>query len=328
MARVITLPVIPDPVQMWALAEDDIIKAFKEAFFIPLIKEFLPDKVESSILRNSMDDLVNAIMTGRVSFNQGRFSGQFNSILSRELRRLGAEFDKKTSTYVIRESDLPIEIRSMVSVSEARLNRQLRKIDERLREFNPDAIIDKLNLTKIFDHTLYKVDKQFQKNVQKIAVVPQISPEQRFEIAWSWKENLNLYIKDFSDKQTLELRKLIEQSTSEGNRRESLIKDIQGRYGVTKNKAKFLARQETNLMMEAWTRSRYQDVGINEYYWRNVAGSANHPVRESHKALGDRSKKGETFKWTNPPLFGDNGQWCHPKQDYNCRCYAQPVVRL
>lgn len=328
MPRLIELPILPEPVGMWELIEAEIIRVYKKELFLPLIRELLPDQSHSSILRNALDDLIEAIMTGRISFENGRFKGKFNSVTSRELRKLGAEFDRKDSSYVIRSADLPVEVRAMISASEVNLNRQLKRIDRKLTEFVPEDITDKLNLTKLFDRTIYKVNKQFEKNVRGLGVAPQVSAQQRMEIAWSWKENLDIYIRDFTIKQNQDLKDLIEKNAWSGNRRENVIKDIQSRYGVTQGKAKFWARQETNLMMEAWTRGRYQEVGINEYFWRNVQGTEKHPVRVSHKALGDRSRKGETFKWTDPPLFGDNHQWCHPKQDYNCRCHAQPVVRL
>ena len=328
MARLIELPVIPDPVEMWELVEDEIIRVYKQELFLPLIRELIPGQSHDSILRNALDDLIEAIMTGRISFEQGRFKGKFDSRTSKELRRLGAEFDKRDSSYVIRSADLPVEVKAMISASEAKLNRQLTLIDRKLAAFSPSEITDKLNLTKLFDRTLFKVNKQFEKNVKGLVVPAQVSPEQRMEIALSWKDNLDLYIKDFTNKQTQDLRTMIEKNAWSGARRESVVTDIQSRYGVTQNKAKFWARQETNLMMEAWSRSRYQENGIEEYKWRNVAGSPNHPVRASHKALGDQSRNGKTFKWTDPPLMGDNGQMCHPKQDYNCRCYAQPVVRV
>lgn len=328
MSRLIELPVIPEPVQMWELAEDEIIRVFKKEFFLPLVRELLPHRSLNAVLRNALDDLIEAIMTGRIEFNNGRFKGQFNSAVSRELKRLGAEFDKQSGSYVIRSADLPVEVRATISSSEAKLNRQLDLIRRRLAEFDPDKITENLRLQPIFDRTIYKVNKKFEENVKNVSIPATVTDEQRAQIAQAWKDNLDIYIKKFTFEQTQSLRDMIEKNVYAGGRREGVAKDIQSRFGVTEGKAKFWARQETNLMLEAWTSSRYEANGIKEYFWRNVSGSPKHPVRPSHKALGDRSKKGETFKWTDPPLFGDNHQWCNPKQDYNCRCYAQPVIRL
>lgn len=47
------------------------------------------------------------------------------------------------------------------------------------------------------------------------------------------------------------------------------------------------------------------------YIWRTVKDS---DVRPAHAA-----REGKIFSWTNPPEGG------HPGEDYNCRCWAEPV---
>ena len=58
---------------------------------------------------------------------------------------------------------------------------------------------------------------------------------------------------------------------------------------------------------------RPEKVEINEYIWRSIGDSR---TRSSHAARGGRH-----FSLDNAP---DGG---HPGQDYNCRCYAEPVVK-
>lgn len=48
-----------------------------------------------------------------------------------------------------------------------------------------------------------------------------------------------------------------------------------------------------------------------QYIWRTVKDS---DVRPAHAA-----REGQIFSWTNPPEGG------HPGEDYNCRCWAEPV---
>ena len=54
---------------------------------------------------------------------------------------------------------------------------------------------------------------------------------------------------------------------------------IQKSYGVTANKAKFLARQETKLLTTTLKEVRYVDAGVTKYKWKSVTGTAAHPVR-------------------------------------------------
>ena len=51
-----------------------------------------------------------------------------------------------------------------------------------------------------------------------------------------------------------------------------------------------------------------------QYIWRTVKDS---DVRPAHAA-----REGQTFSWTNPPEGG------HPGEDYNCRCWAEPVAEI
>jgi SPP1 gp7 family putative phage head morphogenesis protein len=95
---------------------------------------------------------------------------------------------------------------------------------------------------------------------------------------------------------------------------------------VSANKAKFLARQETSLMTTKLKETRYREAGVNEYKWKTVAGSKLHPVRPSHKIL-----EGRIFRWDDPPITTPPGEAVrrnNPGQDYNCRCFAQPIVRF
>jgi SPP1 gp7 family putative phage head morphogenesis protein len=101
---------------------------------------------------------------------------------------------------------------------------------------------------------------------------------------------------------------------------------IRESFGVTEKKAKFLARQETGLLMAKFKESRYTESGIHQYKWRCSAGSAKHPVRPSHKVLD-----GRVFRWDTPPITtapDEPQRRNNPGEDFNCRCVAIPIVGL
>lgn len=123
----------------------------------------------------------------------------------------------------------------------------------------------------------------------------------------------------------MKLRKQVMAAAFRGNRYDALVKTIQRSYGVTVSKAKFLAHQETNLLMAKFKETRYTDAGIVEYRWRCVTGSKLHPVRPSHKALD-----GKIFRFDDPPITtppSEAPRRNNPGEDYGCRCTAVPVVR-
>lgn len=293
---------------------------WKLEIYIPLMRE-LRLREPAKVL-NSYDDLIRAISENRIQYVDGTFQGQFNSTLSKALKALGAVWKK--GAWRLPESKLTPDIRIALSTNASRLADMARAVDRKLERMVPKDIADKMpGLEKLFDTTLYHVNEDFKKTVRGITVEAELTPERKRQIAKQYTDNMKLYIKDWTEKEITKLRKDVQKSTFAGLRYETMIKTIQESYGTSKSKAKFLARQETSLLMTTFKETRYKDAGINEYEWRCVVGSPKHPVRPMHKRLD-----GKKFTWDNPPIVDESGNRKHPGQDYNCRCTAIPIVRF
>lgn len=304
-------------------AEKAILELLRKELYIPIMQELGAPKNQ---LQNSIEDLNQAILSGRITFYRGAFKGRLSSSISRELRQLGAEWDRKQGQFKIPLRSLPQSVRATIQASESRMKAKLAGIDRKLSQLLPAKIADKLQVSKYFDTALWKVERDFQSSIKNITVGPQLTKEQSAKIADEWQTNMKLWVKDFTEKEISRLRKDVQASVFTGNRYESMISKIQKSYGVSANKAKFLARQETSLLMTKFKETRYRSAGVNEYKWGCVAGSKNHPVRASHKIL-----EGKIFRWDNPPITtapGEPVRKNNPGQDYNCRCFAQPIVRF
>lgn len=310
-------PVIESP-EDYDEIEAAIIKLFRQEIYIPLMKE-LNQKPET--LQNSRDDLLKAISSGRIRFYRGHFRGTFNSTLSRELRNFGAEWDRKQGSWKIPQSKLPQEFRSAIALAEAKMVQTTKKVDSLLQQILPEEIAVKLKIEKLFSKTLWKSEKSFQESIRGITVAPKFTPEMNERISKNYSNNMDLWIQTFVEKEIKTLRQRIQENTTSGNRYESMISEIQKSYGVSVNKAKFLARQETSIFMAEFAESRFRDVGSKKYEWQCVVGSPNHPVRPMHKIL-DRT----IHSWDNPPVVDKNGNRKHPGHDYNCRCRARPII--
>jgi SPP1 gp7 family putative phage head morphogenesis protein len=190
----------------------------------------------------------------------------------------------------------------------------------------PEEITASVRVTDIFDAALLKVDKAFRGSVKDVAIAPTLSDVARRRIALEWQSNLERWIKDFADEEVEKLRQGIKENAFRGNRFESSVETIKRSFGVTERKAKFLARQETGLLMAKFKEARYTESGIHEYTWRCVAGSAAHPVRPSHKALD-----GKVFRFDTPPITtapDEPTRRNNPGEDFNCRCHAVPRVKV
>lgn len=316
------LPISFDSPAEYEKLEARIRDAFRREIYGPILREFF---LSSDVLRNSLDKLADAIRSGRITYSRGSFRGRFNSGISKELRSLGARWDRKTSSFKIEKRKLPIPIRAEISASLVSFQEKLAAVDKRLSQILPEDFADSIKMKDIFEKSLWKTDNNLAKTLKAITIEPKISPSQRDKIAAEWARNMRLSIKGFTESQIRKLRIDIEKSYFAGQRYESAIKSIQKSYGVSANKAKFLARQEYKLLTAKFKETRYAEAGIYEYEWRCVAGSKNHPVRPSHKKL-----EGRVFRFDDPPVTtppGEPARRNNPGEDYNCRCFAIPVVR-
>ena len=301
--------------------ERRIVVVFKKLLYEPLIKELgLPKKK----VLNSIDNLLSAITSGRITVRRGRWRGKFNAQLSKELKELGAVWE--SDHFHLPVAELPAELRAAIALSETRFVEKLERIDAKLQKILPEEIADKIKTADLFDKSLWKIDRELGKTLKNISVLPKLTPEVVKRLSDDWQNNMDLWIKDFTEKEIKSLRKAMLANIMSGNRYEDMISTIMRSYDVTKNKARFLARQETSLAMTSFKQTRYQDAGVNEYKWTCVSGTKLHPVRPSHKILD-----GKVFRWDDPPITTPPNQKTrrnNPGQDYNCRCYARPIVRF
>lgn len=110
------------------------------------------------------------------------------------------------------------------------------------------------------------------------------------------------------------LAQKVENGFAQGMRSEQLAKLVQEQTGVTKSRAKLIARDQIGKMNSEFSRVRQQDLGITHYQWSTAQDER---VREEHADLD-----GQTFSWSEPP---DEG---HPGTAIQCRCVALPVFNL
>lgn len=327
MIQMTELPPIRETPEDYESIQERIQSLFKREVYLPILKEaLLPQK----ILKNASEILEEAIRSGRITFKMGKFSGRFSAQISKELKRLGAVWDPASKSFKIYQSQVPMDLQALISATEFRFQSRLSRIDEKLAQIVPAELSSKLKVADLFDRNLFRVDKKFRESVKKVTVTPKLTPEVARRISTEWQGNMDIWIKDFAEKEIKKLRDQIRTAAFAGDRQESLIDMIQQSYGVTTRKAKFLARQETGLLMAKYKEARYQEAGINEYRWRSVVGTPLHPTRPRHKQLNDESNAGKIFRFDDPPITSEAGEAMrknNPGEDFNCRCVAIPVVR-
>ena len=120
-------------------------------------------------------------------------------------------------------------------------------------------------------------------------------------------------IKNIPAQSLARVETVVRTEIEKGTSAKDITAAVQNELSIAKNRAKLIARDQTNKFMGKITELRQKSLGITEYTWST---SRDERVRESHKV-----KDGKTFSWSKPPA--DTG---HPGEDIQCRCVAIPVM--
>lgn len=111
----------------------------------------------------------------------------------------------------------------------------------------------------------------------------------------------------------------VHSAMSAGMRHEDLAKILTTKLGVAENRAKVIARDQVSKFNGRLTQVRQENMGIVSYIWHTVQDQR---VREAHS-----ERDGETFDWSDPPGEPDDpGDFGHPGQAINCRCFAEGII--
>ena len=312
-----------------AAIEKEIVGYFHEAIFGPLldlVREFgvEPDAADQGKQNAIPTPLEHALKNGRIWYADGVFSGEMSAATSRELRELGATWNREERTFRLPLEKMPITLRSAVALSQERAVDLTNQVSEILKVMPVTiaAAPTGLDFARSIDRIAADLHLQFDKSVsglEEIEVPVEITPEIRKVITEEFTENLDLYIKSFAEEEIPILRRMVEQNAFAGYRPDRLAEIIEARYGVSKRKANFLASQETSLLVSKYRQQRYQSLGSRAYKWST---SNDQRVRHDHRLLN-----GKVFFWDQPPVTNlQTGARNNPGEDYNCRCVPLPII--
>jgi len=292
--------------------EDEINNYFYQLYYAEIFEILKEDK---DLRLNSKSYLLTAIRTGKVHYTNATFTGTFNAKISKELR----EFAKYDSKHNLWRGIAPPEIKAAAIVARSKgetLNQRIKAAIEKIPA-KVAAMVDKFKYS--IKPTMEEISKQADKELNSIGITAELTPSLSKRLTENYTNNQNKNIKNWSEKETERLRAIIEKNTLSGFNRNELKDLIQNEFGVTKNKAAFLARQETSLFLVEIRDNRYQDAGITKWKW-----STSHDirVRDEHNKLN-----GKIFTYSSPPIIDQRtGERGLPGQAYGCRCQLIPVI--
>lgn len=153
------------------------------------------------------------------------------------------------------------------------------------------------------------------------------TPEVREVIENAFDENINL-IKTIPEEHfNLVKKAVIDNFKGEKFREGSLVDRLVQIGGITDNRARRIARDQTAKFNTSISAERQQSVGISKYRWRTskdirVTGAPGGPNRPNSAHGNHFEREGKVFSWSKPPPDG------HPGQAILCRCTAEPILNI
>ena len=307
-----------------------------DVIFKPLVAELSEvDRMDNA----KKTALESALKSGKVQYANGAFKGEINSAISKEIKALGGKFSR--GAWRLSSPDMPSVLLKAISanqiamrVLEAKFNQAIAVMPKILSKSIASLEIESLGLAG-----LDRVSKEFKRTVGKaISIAPDIGKEGRKILKEEYFKSDQLPIKkyllrDFEDKtqyymenfgqETVEkLRLKISYHISKGGTREGMRELIESELDIAEDRVRFIARQETSLLLSNFKEIQYKQAGVNKYIWRTVGDNR---VREKHADLD-----GKTFSFDSPPdaSYFNTGKPENPSKDYRCRCIAIPIVEF
>lgn len=271
-----------------------------------------------------------ALRSGKVQYESGIFSGDFSAAIVTVLRAVGAKWNKREKVYTLNAALTPGWIKAEAASYQQTAQGAHRLMQLKLFEIDRDldGVLDKKTIHA--KRTMREIQKDFRDVAKEIQVAPELSEDSSARLAAAYNKNIKLYINKFSRQMTHELRGIVEQNATAGYRFDKLIEQIQSRYSVTQNKAKFLARQETGLFMAKYRQERFGEAGVTHYRWSTSHDERVRPAPGTHgvaRLNNHRALDGRIFAYAHPPVVDTaSNRRANPGEDYNCRCVDVPVL--
>lgn len=147
-----------------------------------------------------------------------------------------------------------------------------------------------------------------------VDIRPFLNPEDAAdEISAYISQNVAL-LEDLSAETAMRVERTVWDAFIKQTPRSELASDLMDEMDIERNRAEFIARDQTTKLGNDMNRIRQEQAGIEQYIWRH-SGKVN--FREEHK-----ERDGEIFSWDDPPEGG------HPGEEPNCGCTAEAYIDL
>ncbi|QCE35650.1 hypothetical protein FAI40_10105 [Acetobacteraceae bacterium] len=164
---------------------------------------------------------------------------------------------------------------------------------------------------------------QFQQVLKKSGFTVKFRPTEEIKqaMALSIAENVSL-IKSIASKYLTDVEGAVMRSALAGRDLATLSTELEEKYGATKRRAAFIARDQNDKVTAVVNRERRLALGITQAVWIH-AGTPKKPrprhLRAGHEKLIFDIAKGA-------PVGDDNGNYVQPGEEVYCGCTSRPII--
>lgn len=286
--------------------------------------KYLLEISESTSVYNDKNALNNALLNGKISYENNYFyaSDRFSNAVAKELEALGAVF--KNGGYFLENYKIPVEIQQTLALITIKNTAQLAAISGVLNkiEQNINGFINGLVLDSLIENLVNDLQSDITKSLEnkKIPIInTELSLEQSEGIAATYTNNMQYWIKDWSEKEIKIMRQEVQKMVLKGSSPQTMSKYFKSRWGIAQRKADFLARNETRILTNTYKAAKYQESGFTHFRWITNMDGRERPLHAEHN--------NKIYSFKNPPVIdAKTGQKGLPGQTYNCRCNLVPVI--
>ena len=315
-----------------AKAAKELYETLKKSIFEPLLKS-----LEEANTNAKVTALERALRDGTIQYEHGRFRGKRSAAISKEIKELGGRF--RGGTWILPVPMLTTSLKKAIDLNKKAMKQLATQLNQKFDTMMADTAALIQNITDLDEMNLVgirNVSEEVKRSIHKeLAVQPKLNPDAMERLKQGYLVTDQLPIKlalaqkgeirmkgaviDFSQEVVEDLRTKLNDAIGSGRPRQEVRDIIMGKLHISKERCKFIARQETALMTTKFKAAQYTEFGMDTYEWRTVRDKN---VRHTHQML-DRTIQ----DWNNPPVVDEKTQRrAQAGEDYNCRCQAVPVV--
>jgi len=303
-------------------------KIYKDSIFKPIL---LSVAGLERVKLNTVNQIITALQKGTIYYDRGSqgfksTTNSFGTVLFNALESINASYMVRKKMFAIPFYLLPYEIQRIITSIEDESVQSQNEVIEAIDDIETESIEVPPSVNTLY--TSLGTDFLNQFNVQyrdKAGNVPiiqkQLSESMQKVITQEYVQNLEREIKNFAQEEVIKIRQKTQDLALQGYRPKALEDLLIKEYNITKNKAKFIAKQEIGLFMSTMQQQEFTNYEVRKFRWHTSQDSR---VRSSHRKLNKK-----IFTFDDLPVIDERtGQKGLPGQAFGCRCIMSPIFDI